>query len=290
MGGLLQFLIRIRFFLLFISLEGVCVYLLVSQNFYQRVVTLNSSNEIVAKTMAVSDAISDYFYLGTINGELAAENAALRKELMDMKLAEEFAMYDTLPHPLDSKTDSVIDERTKIYDYRVAKVVNNSVNRLNNFLTINKGTTDGIAPGMAVISPEGVVGKIRFCSPNFSTVTSALHQKMIITSSIQRIGASGAVTWPGNNPRIAKMQNIARHLKPRVGDSVVTGEQSSVFPPGVMIGRISKVDIKDNETFFDIDVTLATDFSTLQYVYVVYNKMKQQQDSLQAITDPKMNE
>jgi len=245
---------------------------------------------MVAETMAVTDAVSDYFYLSTINANLAAENATLRKQLMDLKLAEEFEKYDSLPHPLRKKKDTVASELTKIYDYRVGKVVNNSVNRLNNFLTIDKGTANGVAPGMAVISPDGVVGKVRFCSENFSTVTSVLHQKMIITASIDRIAASGAIVWPGNNPRLVKLQNIPRHLKPRVGDSVVTGEQSSVFPPGVMIGKISKVDIKDNETFFDIDVTLQADLSTLQYVYIVFNKMKRQQDSLQQLTDPKMNE
>jgi len=111
---------------------------------------------------------------------------------------------------------------------------------------------------------------------------------MLVSAAIAKTNASGGLRWDGNDPRFAKLQYIARHLKPQKGDTIVTSANSSVFPPGIMVGRIASVDIKDNDTFYDIDVALSTDFSTLQFVYIINNRLKAEQDSVERRTDPKM--
>jgi len=262
---------------------------MVNNNYYQGTMWFNSSNEVVATVMSSTDAVSDYFQLAEINENLADENARLNKLLLDQKRWREQQALDTLKHPLATPADdSIPNKLTTQYSFQVAKVINSSVNRPNNYLTLNKGTALGIRPGMAVISPQGVVGKVMVCSENFCTVTSVLHRNMLVSAAIAKTNASGGLRWDGNDPRFAKLQYIARHLKPQKGDTIVTSANSSVFPPGIMVGRIASVDIKDNDTFYDIDVALSTDFSTLQFVYIINNRLKAEQDSVERRTDPKM--
>jgi rod shape-determining protein MreC len=289
MGGLFQFIYRIRIFLFFLLLEAGCVYLTVVNNVYQSTLWLNSSNEAVAQVMRITDSVSDYFSLAKINENLADENARLNKLLLDQKRWREQQALDTLKHPLAKATDdSIPNKLVEQYSFQVAKVINNSVNRQNNYLTLNRGLADGIFPGMAVIAPQGVVGKVSACSQNFCTVTSILHRKMIVSVAIQKTNASGGLSWNGTNPQVCKLNYIARHLKPVKGDTIITSANSSVFPPGIMVGRIAKVSIKDNDTFYDIDVALNTEYSTLQFVYIINNRFKAERDSLERRTDPLM--
>jgi rod shape-determining protein MreC len=278
MSGLFLFLYRIRLFLLFLLLEGLCTYLVVSYNSYQSVAYLNSSNYVVARLMQTTNQVRDYFYLSTINGELAAENARLNKVLEGYQAAGERAQMDSLRDP-----------RLGQFNYIVGKVINNSVSRYDNYLTLNKGTADGVQPGFAVVAPNGIVGQVKVCSPHFSTVTSVLHSKSKVSASIKRLNAFGSLQWEGGDPALAKLRFIPRHNRPKLGDTIVTSNLSTRFPGGVVIGRISRLSIPDNETFYDIDVRLSADLSTLQYVYVVQNRLQTERDSLELQTDPAMN-
>lgn len=288
MGGLIQFIIRIRIFLLFLFLEGISIYMMVSQARYSGIIWLNSANGVVAEVMAITDAVSDYFNLTVINRNLAEENARLNKELNDLRLYRERQGLDTLPHPLSQAQDSSLPtDLTKQYSFQVAKVINNSVNRQNNYLTLNSGSLKGVVPGMAVISPTGVVGKVAQVSDRFCTVISLLHRRMRISADIKGASAKGAaLIWDGADPHYAQLIYVPRHLKPKKGDTVLTSSHSSVFPEGIPVGRIASVSIKDNDTFYEIKVELATDFSSLQYVYLIANLHRKEQQALEAATDP----
>lgn len=279
MGSLFSFLYRYRAFQLFLLLEMLCTWLIVQNNSYQGVAYLNSSNRMVAYWLYMSNSVNDYFYLGKINSDLAEENARLNFLLSRNKLSERYAKMNTM------RNAALLQ-----YDYKVAKVINNSVSQVDNYLTINKGLEDGLKPGMGVVSPSGVVGRIKICSEHFSTVTSLLHTKMLISAEIQRNNAFGSVKWEGNDPYKAKLLYIARHIKPTLGDTVITSEFSTIFPSGLPVGIIRKIKIRDDDTFYDIDVELLTNFSTLSYVYVIQNTLKQEQDSIQNLTSPYMNE
>jgi rod shape-determining protein MreC len=266
-------------FQLFLVLEMICGWLIVQNNSYQGVAYLNSSNRVVAYWLYVSNSINDYFYLRKINSDLAEENARLNFLLSRNKLSVRYANMDTM------RNAALLQ-----YDYKVAKVINNSVSQVDNYLTINKGMADGLKPGMGVVSPGGVVGRIKICSEHFSTVTSLLHTKMLISAEIQRNNAFGSVKWDGNDPFQAKLLYIARHIKPALGDTVVTSAFSTIFPAGLPVGIVRNINIRDDDTFYNIDLQLLTDFSTLSYVYVIQNTLKAEQDSIQNLTSPKMNE
>lgn len=262
-----------------LALEGLCLFLIVQGNSWQRVRYFNTSAYAVARTHQTINQVNGYFNLKSVNEDLAAENARLLTELQAFKALNEAKILDSL-----SRDTTIIpaDSLSSPYRYVVGKVINNSVSRINNYLTINRGTLHGVRPGMGVISPTGVVGRILHCSDNFSTVKSLLHSQMQISAEINRTKAFGSVKWKGKNPVQASLLYIARHLNPKVGDTVVTSSLSTIFPQGIAVGKITKVDIRDDDTFYTIDLDLSGNFGTLNYVYIVDNILKLEQDSLEA--------
>jgi rod shape-determining protein MreC len=240
-------------------------------NAFQRIRFTNTSDEAVARTYETTNQVRGYFFLRQVNNDLAGENAKLKAELQKYRAV------------IDAKmVDSLTSDTSRNYDYVVGKVVNNSVNRTNNYLTLDRGSADGVFKGMGVVGPTGIVGKIDVCSEHFSVVRSLLHSKMTASAEIARISAQGSIQWKGTGPRDATLMYVARHLKPLKGDTVVTSSLSPVFPQGIMVGRIRKVSIKDDDTFYTLDVDLTTNFSSLEYVYIVKSGLKAEQDSLQA--------
>jgi rod shape-determining protein MreC len=274
LGALFRFLFEYRLFFLFVLLEVFSFWMVFTRNNRQRAAWMTSSNAIAAKSMAITDAITGFFGLYQENEKLAGENARLNTLLTRAGQTIERMKMDSIKVPADLTQ----------YTFIVAKVINNSVARPNNYITLNKGSLDGIKPGMGIISPQGVVGRVMVCSEHYSTATSLLHSKMLISAEISRIHASGSLKWGGNNPDLANLEFVARHLKPKVGDTVRTSEFSNILPEGIHIGVIRSIKLKDDATFYNIEVDLATDFSTLNFVYVIENKLQAEKDSLQVRT------
>lgn len=275
MRGFFQLLYRNRAFLIFFLLEGFSFWLIFMNNNYQGAIWFNSSNYYVANVVQVNKEINNYFNLRLINKQLAEENAELRRKLLFNANKRDITTSYT--------TDSLVLAR---YSFEVTKVINNSTQRVNNFITINKGLKDGILPNMGVISPEGVVGKVKNCSEHYSVITSVLHSNMQVSSKVKKYGALCTTKWDGLDATKAKLLYVPRHFKIKVGDSVVTAGFSTVYPEGVMIGRIKSVDIRPDQTFYNVDLSLSTDFSKLLYVYVVKNKLQPEQDSLEIAAEP----
>ncbi len=243
-----------------------------SNNAYQGAAFFNSSNAISGTILDFSSSTRDYIYLQDINNTLAAENSYLRKQLNSNKINKE--MYASLAKDTT---------RAQKYDFTPAKVINNSTDKLYNFITINKGANDSIFPGMGVVCAFGVVGKVKSSSKNYATITSLLHKDMLISSKLKRNGAIGSLRWDGNNPSMAKLQFIPRHLEVKKGDTIVSSEYNSIFPEGEMIGKVTSILIKGDENFYTLNVRLSTDFSKLSYVYVIKNRFKAEQDSLELL-------
>lgn len=274
MGALFRFLFEYRLFFIFVLLEVFSLWMVVTRNSRQQTAWLTSSNALSAKTMAVTDAVTGFFGLYNENEKLANENARLNSLLTNARQDIERMRMDSISIPSEFSQ----------YSFIVAKVINNSVAKPNNYITLNKGKLDGIRPGMGIISPQGVVGRIMVCSDHYSTATSMLHSKMLISAEISRIHASGSLKWAGDNPDVANLEFVARHLKPKVGDTIRTSEFSNILPEGIHIGVIKNIRLKDDATFYNIEVDLATDFSTLNFVYVIENRLQAEKDSLQAQT------
>ena len=260
MRSLFRFLIRNYFVMMFLALEAISFSLMVSLNNYQRVAFVNSSNDLVGTLYERFSHLDDYFSLSRTNARLAAENASLRKQL-------EFRIRNQEKYPVN-RPDTV---DAPAYYFASAKVISNSVNKQFNYITLNKGSRQGIKPDMGIISADGVVGVITNVSPNYSTGLSILNKRLSIPAKITKNNYFGALVWDGEHSHTADLKEIPFHIIVNVGDTVVTSGFSSIFPEGIMIGTIKNFDVETGTNFYNIKVDLSTNFRTLKYVEVVKN-------------------
>ncbi|MFY8037143.1 MAG: rod shape-determining protein MreC [Cyclobacteriaceae bacterium] len=274
MERLFKFIYKYRAFFTFLLLQLFCAWLVVENNQYQSTRYFNSSNQIAASIISTSQNIKEYFSLRDINTELATSNAALRKQLDERnQVIEEYG--------LSQVKNVVILNR---FEYISAKVINNSTSQYKNFITINKGTVHGIAPGMAVISGQGAVGKVKSVSDHHAVLISLLNIDDQVSSKIKRTGHFGTVQWDGFDQRVIDLRYIPRHVAPLVGDTIVTSGYNAVFPEGILIGIIKEVKLREESPFHQIKVELAQDFGKLAFVEVVKSRLRAEQDSVEVIT------
>ena len=270
MERLFLFFYQYRAFFTFLILEVICAWLIIENNQYQGARFFNSSSSTVASLNNLSQDVREYFLLRNINSTLAEENAYLRSKL---------ERYNQL---VQAESPHVIKDSAAIkqFDFISAKVVNNSVNWFTNYLTINKGSDDSVATGMAVISSLGAVGKVKSVSKHYSVVMSILHIDNMVSVFMPRTGYFGSVRWDGKDPDFVQLDFVPRHVQPAKGDTIVTSTYNAIFPEGIIVGTIE--DVKQNETlFYDLRVKLSQDFRKLSYVEVVRSHLKHEQDSLE---------
>ncbi len=272
MERLILFVYQNRAFFTFLVLEIFCAWLIVENNAYQGTKFFNSSNGVVATMNNFSQSVRDYFQLSEVNRMLAEENASLKQTLEQQKKI----VYPTAETTLDSAL-------TGQYDFVSAKVVNNHVDMVKNFITIDRGKDAGIEAGMAVISPLGVVGKVKLVSRNYAVVTSILHVDVMTSGVLKRTEHFGTIQWNGLNPDLVEFKYIPRHVSPAKGDTVVTSGYNAVFPAGIMIGVIDEVKLSDEALFYDLSVRLSQDFRKLSFVNVIRNHRQVEQDSLEQV-------
>lgn len=270
MRNLWLFISKYNAFFLLIIFFVISLIILVKNNDYQRASVWNSSNQIAGTAYEKMNELSSYLILGKINDSLALENAKLRNQLL--------SSFHNDSLKLHTVTDSNFVQQ---YTYTVAKVINNSVHQRNNYLTINRGSKHGIRKGMGVISASGVVGIILNVSENFATIRSLLHSETRISANVG--GNIGSLVWGEDNfdPRYAMLKDIQSHLTIRKGARVSTSE-FSLFPEGTNIGYVSNVGTRNGDNALEIQVRLDTDFSKLQYVYVINNLLSAEQLGLEA--------
>ncbi|HCN83957.1 MAG TPA: rod shape-determining protein MreC [Sphingobacteriaceae bacterium] len=271
MRNLWMFISKYNAFFLFIIFFIISIMLVGRNNSYQKAAMVNTSNELVGQAYEKIDYFKSYLTLRSVNDSLVAENVRLRNQLKSS------LTNDTV------RQISVNDTITKQqYICIEARVVSNSIHQKNNYITINRGSKHGIAPGMGVICPSGIVGIVRDVSENYARIQSLLHSGTKISASIASTNAFGSLVWGEGNydPQKAILLDIPNHVIVKTGEKVVT-TGFSLFPAGLPIGKISRTGIKGGNNFLDIEVKLNTDFSTLQYVYVVNNLRSAEQQQLE---------
>lgn len=268
MRQLFLFIYNYRAFFVFLVFETVSTFLIVQNQNYHRAAFINSSNILVGNVVETTSNVSDYFDLKSQNEMLSGEVASLKERL---------AMLES---QIES-TEELRDEEDTLYDFVSAKVVNNSYRQLNNYLTLNKGIKDGILPNQGVIGVDGIVGKIRSASENFAIVVSLLHTDFLVSSVLNRSRTFCTTNWDGRDPEFANLLYVPRHVFLNKGDSVTTSGYNSIFPPDQLVGIVEEINTSPNATFHDIRIKLATDFSQLNFVSVVENRLSVQKDSLE---------
>ncbi|AMR28683.1 hypothetical protein A0257_17300 [Hymenobacter psoromatis] len=321
MRNLIAFLLRYQGVMLFVLLEVVSLFLFVTNSSYQRAAFFNSANAYAGVVLARRTQVADYFKLDELNRQLLADNARLRQQLYppDFTRREADSLpvgRDTLGHVIyrhlrpDPATlaanpkpgtrnqqpatpDTLLlagarlATRDAAYPLVPARVLNNSLRAVDNYLTLNVGAADGVQPGLGVMSADGVVGQVKAVSAHYATVFSLLHSKMAVAAKIKRDGTFGSVKWPGDDYSHALLDYIPRQNRLAVGDSVVTSGYNAVFPEGVLVGTVESFVKEPDKNFWTVKLRLAVDFSRLTYVYVVHNRPRTGRDSLEtALTAP----
>jgi rod shape-determining protein MreC len=270
MRNLWIFFLRYYSFFLFLVLEGIAFTLIINNNSYQGASYFNSANTVSAELYEYVSNAKSFLYLKSVNDSLAKENALLKNQLK--------AEYYSNVSIRGTKRDSL---RFQQYHYVQATVVNNNINKRNNYITIDRGYLHGIQKGMGVISGDGVVGVVKDVSAHYSTIMSFLHKDAKISAQLNNTKDFGSLVWEGYNPRMATLKDVPTHVKVKLGDSVTTTGYSR-YPQNTMIGRVAHVEQRSGDNFHNIDVVLSNNFSTLRYVYVVIDDLAKEKESLES--------
>lgn len=269
MQQIINFVIRNRYLLLFFLLEIIALIFVFQSHTYHKSKFVNSSKNVIGSFYTQSDKLKNYLSLAKENKLLAEENTNLRNLLFKKNLA-----IDSVIHKV---TDTVYHQE---YHYITAKIINNSYAKRNNYLTINKGLKHGIQKDMGVILPNGVVGVVQDVSPNFATILSLLNENSKINVGVKNSNHFGTLAWDGKSYEEAQLLDFPRRAALKIGDTIVTGGKSVLFPEGIPVGVIKSLKLRNNY-YENIVVTLLTDMSNLGYVYVINNIDKKEIEKLE---------
>lgn len=270
MKSLLNFIYRNNFFFSFLILEFFCILILIKNNGYQGSSLFNSANTVSANIYKTSANAKEYLLLKEENDLLAEQNNFLLNRL---KLG-----YAALPLKVYKKNDTLYKQ---VYEFINGKAINSSVNKRNNYLTLNIGSEQGVGNDMAVINSRGIVGVIKDVSKNFSSVMSILHKDTRVNCQLKKDGSNGTLMWDGSDYQFCNLSGIPTHARIKKGDTVITSSLSGIYPEGIMVGFADSFERRQNESFYTVKVRLSVDFKKIDHISVVKNNYKTEKDSLE---------
>ena len=264
MQQIIYFLKKFRFFLLFLLLETLAIFFTIQHHSYHKSKFVNSANTITGGLYKKTVAISEFFNLKTENKLLNEENTRLKNllEKKEIKYSTDFLVMDTSKY-------------TEKYEYIAAKIIKNDFTKRNNFLTLNKGDKQGLATDMGVINGKGVIGVVKNTSSNYATVLSILNKNSKINVSLINSDHFGTLVWNGVDYNILQISDIPRQAQLKVGDTIITGGKSVIFPEGIPVGTIKDFKFVNNQ-YKEINVQLFNDMSAIGHVQVVKNLEKEE--------------
>lgn len=272
MQQIIQFIIKNSNRLLFLLLLTFSLILTVQSHSYHKSKMISSANFFTGGVYEQVNNVNEYFNLKKQNEALAFENARLKSVLFNLK--------DSTDTKADFDTISGVDKLNVL----VSKVINNSYNVPENYLTINSGEMQGIKTDMGVINDLGVVGIVEKTSAHYATVQSILNVKSRINAKLKKANHFGTLVWDGKNTGYVQLIDIPRLASVRKGDTIVTGGQSYIFPQNINIGTIDKIYIDNETNFYTINVRLFNDMTSLGHVYIIKPKDREEVLKLEAET------
>lgn len=277
MGFLIRLFSKNGLFLFFLFLQLIAVALIFSRNSMQQSFAAGQATAFNAWVSGYIDQGTSYLKLKQINEDLVAQNKAL--------MAQVYGKGQSGNPQFRRVTDTI--GGGQIYTFVDADIVNNSITRNDNYFTIDRGKRHGVFPKMGVIAPNGIAGIVVNTTNNYALVQSVLSvNKIRINAALKNTGFFGTLTWKGDNSRTMHLADIPKYVPLKVGDTVLTDGKSSIFPQGIMIGRIAGYEVDSKTGYWDISVELNQKMGNLQKVFVVRNlkklELKQIQDTLDA--------
>ncbi len=248
MRNLIELINKHNHFILFVLLELVAFSLVIQNNNFQKAAFINSTNGITSNGFKAISQLKYYLSLKRTNDLLLEENATL-KSLLSYQ-----------------NTDTI--SSSKPYQFISAKVINNSVAKANNYLTIDKGRVDGVKKGMGVVTKNGVIGIVKDISNQYSSVISVLHSKSKVSIVLKKNNHFGSLQWDGKNYKKAKILDIPSHVGIRTGDTITTSGFSNIFPANIALGTISNINTQEDDKFHNVKMIFLQDFKQLKFVSI----------------------
>ncbi|MFM7566486.1 MAG: rod shape-determining protein MreC [Flavobacteriales bacterium] len=271
MQNLFSFLKRFQVFLVFFLFQILCFALYIQFVSYPNSVFLSTASSINGKVTSWTNAVKEPFSIKDNNAVLRAENATLRKQLSGNI------------YPLARTTTYVNDTINHLkFNYIPTEVVNNNVTRRNNYFTIDVGSIQQITPGMAVITPRGVLGVVFKVGKRFSLVKTVLTQDINLDVMIEKTGAKGILKWHGSDPLRATVTGVPDDLKIPIGSKVSTLDVSGMFPKGIPVGTVEKIAKMENQPLWNITIRFSEDYRTLHGAYLVKSFIKNELKEIQS--------
>lgn len=269
MQQIINFIIRYKNFLLYIFLLIISLGFTIQSHSYHQSSFFNSSNWIAGNIYNTSFNVTSYFDLSSENKTLIEENKRLRDRLLNIK--------STYPSELDS---------TQLY-YAITsgQVIKNSYSGLRNYITINRGKKDSVKTDMGVITAKGILGIVENTSNKYAMVQSILNKNSNINAKIKNSNHFGSLIWNAKSYNVVQLVDIPRLVPLTIGDTIVTGAMSSIFPENIPIGTIQKFDLDTSNSFYTIDVSLFNDMTNIKNVYIVNNTNREEIEQLEAETN-----
>lgn len=270
MRNLIDFFVRNSAWFVFIFYMILSSILLFNNNPYQQSVYLTSANTVVSSIYDKINSVTSYFYLRDINEDLQKRNAALELEVL--------ALREIVKDYKAQSMDSIQSPQSQ-YDYILSRVISNSISLQHNYITVNKGTEDGVVSEMGVVDQNGVVGIVNVMGKKSSRVISLLNPNLRLSCKVKGSDYFGSLVWDGKSPNYAILEEMPRHVEFEKGDTIVTSGYSAVFPEGLNVGVIENQLTSGGDNFYSLRVRLLSDFSHLSTVRLIKNNMKEEYDA-----------
>ena len=280
MQNLIDFIIRYKYWFTFFLMEGFCLAILIRFNNYQGSVYFTTANSLVGDIYTAADGITSYVSLGKVNSRLEADNVALREQVQAMK-------HELARHRVD--TIRYAGFNSTRYHYVGAQIINATTNHINNLLTIDKGSDDGIRPEMGVICSSGAVGIVYLTSPHYSIVMPLINVKSKISCSLKQHNAFGTMEWQFGDIGSAYMKGVPLHIAVDKGETVETNGFSDIFPSGIPIGTVEDTEQSADGLTHTLKIHLAVDFASLRNVSVITNYNHAEKTQLEFLADSLMS-
>ena len=267
MKNLLAFITKYYHWLMLLLLETASGVMLFQYNSYQGSVWFTTANAVVGKVYEWDAAVRSFFMLTRVNEELTLRNFYLERQVSQLR-----RLYG------DMTRDTTVLERQELeflsqYKLIPAKVVSNTIDKHDNFITIDRGEADGVESDMGVACGNGVVGVVFLTSAHYAVVIPVLNvTSSRISCAIRGRGYFGYLQWYGGDPAVAYVEDIPRHARFKRGDWVETSGYSAIFPPGILVGKIEKIYNSADGLSYRLKVRLSTDFACLRDVTVISDK------------------
>ena len=282
MNNLLQFLYKHIHWIVFIVLEIICFVLLFSYNSFQGSVYLSTAGDLTARWLRGKDRVTTYFGLADKNRALSEQNARLQQRVVELEMLNAQFRLDSL-----AEAEAVSRVYRAGYRIRPAQVIDKSVNRMSNFITLDRGTADGIGPDMGVMGIDGVVGVVYKCTEHYSLVMPLLNDDSYTSCKVLGSRDIGILQWHGGDPLYATLHDLSLYSDVQLGDTIVTSGNSSFFPEGVMVGTVVEAKPTADGLYKALKVQLSTSFSQLEHVFGVSKMDAAELVELKELLNPK---